>query len=287
MNTIVFECETITPMFCYGADQTKPEIRAASIKGAMRFWWRALHPDLDIETLRKKETEIFGGAGDSEATRSSFTVRVSNLVNISEVTEKLVPHKENIRARSIKSGSFKVSFDCISERQDTIESLFYLTSILGGIGKRSRRGMGGFRVKKESSNNDNNYPNIDLNYILNHVNVVAQGLYKVSSSEDKIKIDSDPNKKYPYILTIQIGRAIAKASDLLKDISELSHKHNCWYTGSPTRNDPRFASPLYISAIKNGSSFYPIITALKPKFPPGITPGPNEDKSGLYAGELI
>ncbi|SHO81241.1 CRISPR-associated RAMP Cmr1 [hydrothermal vent metagenome] len=53
MEKIVFECETITPIFMYGADATIPELRPASIKGVMRFWWRAIHGDLKLDELKE------------------------------------------------------------------------------------------------------------------------------------------------------------------------------------------------------------------------------------------
>lgn len=74
--TIVCRCRVVTPMFSSGADQTKCEIRVPEIKAAMRFWWRAAHSNLGPEELRKKETLIFGGSGDKEARKSSFTMRV-------------------------------------------------------------------------------------------------------------------------------------------------------------------------------------------------------------------
>lgn len=79
METIVCKCRVITPMFSSGADQTKCEIRVPEIKAAMRFWWRAAHSNLGPEELRKKETLIFGGSGDNEARKSSFTMRVENV----------------------------------------------------------------------------------------------------------------------------------------------------------------------------------------------------------------
>ncbi len=43
MRSITFECETITPMFLARADGKTPELRPPSIKGLMRFWWRAMN----------------------------------------------------------------------------------------------------------------------------------------------------------------------------------------------------------------------------------------------------
>lgn len=55
-----FEVETVTPVFLGGSDPKKTELRAASIKGALRFWWRALYGCDDLEDMKKRETEIFG-----------------------------------------------------------------------------------------------------------------------------------------------------------------------------------------------------------------------------------
>jgi len=76
MKTITFHCETITPMFLSGADQSKPELRPPSIKGAMRFWWRAMNAGKypDIKDLKKAENEIFGGV--EPAQRSKVIINV-------------------------------------------------------------------------------------------------------------------------------------------------------------------------------------------------------------------
>ncbi|MDI3498463.1 type III-B CRISPR module RAMP protein Cmr1, partial [Archaeoglobus sp.] len=42
MYSATFTLEAITPVFMRGANQSKAEIRAASIKGLMRWWFRAL-----------------------------------------------------------------------------------------------------------------------------------------------------------------------------------------------------------------------------------------------------
>lgn len=73
MHTITFTCETITPMFLSGADGTTPELRAPSIKGALRFWWRAMNGD--DPNMKTEEAKLFGGSGDEEG-KSKFTIEV-------------------------------------------------------------------------------------------------------------------------------------------------------------------------------------------------------------------
>jgi CRISPR type III-B/RAMP module RAMP protein Cmr1 len=76
METLTFNCKILTPMFLAGADGRTPELRAASIKGAMRFWWRACNGHLGLDDLRKQEQAIFGGVGPGDARRSGVVVRV-------------------------------------------------------------------------------------------------------------------------------------------------------------------------------------------------------------------
>lgn len=65
----------VTPLFLAGAQQDKVEIRAASLRGALRFWWRALawaevagHHDQGtaLARLRQLETLLFGHAGSQK-----------------------------------------------------------------------------------------------------------------------------------------------------------------------------------------------------------------------------
>ena len=69
---IKIKCETVTPLLMHGANGKTPELRPASIKGVMRFWWRAINGDLPLKELREQEAEIFG---DTKR-KSSFSIRV-------------------------------------------------------------------------------------------------------------------------------------------------------------------------------------------------------------------
>ncbi len=61
METIKFECEIITPMFLGGADGKSAELRAPTINGALRFWWRAMNGHLPLKELhvRMQCSQIF------------------------------------------------------------------------------------------------------------------------------------------------------------------------------------------------------------------------------------
>lgn len=60
MKKLTFKLEFITPAFIGGANQ-QAELRPASFVGLLRWWWRALKGECNIENLRAEEVEIFGG----------------------------------------------------------------------------------------------------------------------------------------------------------------------------------------------------------------------------------
>ncbi len=64
-TTIDVTYRVVTPMFCAGADAKRPELRAASFKGVLRYWWRALawsRFDGNLEDIKRQEDELFGSA---------------------------------------------------------------------------------------------------------------------------------------------------------------------------------------------------------------------------------
>jgi hypothetical protein len=77
MTTATHTLRFLTPCFCAGADQTRAEIRPSSIRGQLRWWFRALG------NSARDETAVFGGLhGDNDNTpaASPLVVRVSDVV---------------------------------------------------------------------------------------------------------------------------------------------------------------------------------------------------------------
>lgn len=167
MNSITFKCEVVTPMFLAGADGREPELRAPSIKGAMRFWWRAMHGDTGVKALREREAEIFGGGGDN-ARRSQIAIKITeNKVRQQKCSEFTNDNNTGIRYlffaplfltnrdgyRPDKDRTFKISFASINEfaLQEAIKAFAFLV-FFGGIGSRTRRGAGVIAVKEFAGN---------------------------------------------------------------------------------------------------------------------------------------
>ena len=69
METLTVTLKTITPLFLGGAESDKwAELRAPSIKGAMRFWYGAIDPE-----YRTNEPNIFGSTDTGQGT---FSIRL-------------------------------------------------------------------------------------------------------------------------------------------------------------------------------------------------------------------
>ncbi|MCX8108535.1 MAG: type III-B CRISPR module RAMP protein Cmr1 [Verrucomicrobiae bacterium] len=70
MISHIYHIEFLTPCFCAGADPSKAELRAPSIRGELHWWFRCLG------ATRDEETSIFGGIHGNQPTASSFMVRI-------------------------------------------------------------------------------------------------------------------------------------------------------------------------------------------------------------------
>lgn len=70
MKREVINITFLTPCFCGSADPRKAKLRASSIRGQLRWWYRL------IARNRDKEKNEFGGVFGDEALASSVTVRV-------------------------------------------------------------------------------------------------------------------------------------------------------------------------------------------------------------------
>ena len=265
LERMEFEVEIITPLFLGGADPKKAELRAPSIKGALRFWWRALHPHLSLRALKEEEAKLFGDAGGKSG-KSKIRIRMSkDLLYDGRSRRNPIPH------RNVAFG-----FPCFNPGEtfsveifgtDKIFDLFQIVSILGGLGKRSRRGFGSFIITKINGTDIRNI--ITTETILSFI----QGIVGERFTSDNAMITRTDNAHgdYPYIKRIEVGPVpFDNSNELLAMIGQSSHENNSHYTGYAERHG-RFASPVYVSVIRSDldNSYKPIITTLNTAFKPG------------------
>lgn len=286
MESIIFHCKVITPMFLAGADGQTPELRAPSIKGAMRFWWRAVNGHLGVESevkkedkktildsagLRDQEISIFGGTGGKQGERrSSFSIVVlPGDVQLGQ--EKLVPHKErkftprcilpestfqvkliipeDYNVRTIVHGSEKEVFN-----RSKLIALFQLFVALGGIGRRVRRGMGSFVITSATSSSDKQFSLSGIDSLKDiHSLLSVLSSHFVFNEERALVYHQYSGRmdEYPWIQKIQIGENrdgfLQKLSQLTHDFKQEFGKKYEANMGHAFRG--RFASPLFFSVL--------------------------------------
>jgi len=258
MESVTFNCTTITPMFLAGADGRTPELRAPSIKGMMRFWWRAIVANADRAAMQVNEGELWGGSDESKG-RSKVIVRVLNPLvrNNEKVSCNMLPHKNKAPMPAVNTG---VKFSiCISshssESLDDGKKALKTALLLGGFGKRSRRGYGSVQCDHWNFAS----PDDVLQFI---IDILGEQFH---INENKVKRKGITTARYPFIKEISLGGGFDNSNDVLTKIGNATHKHADDALGYAHGKD-RMASPIYVSVIKIGSKYHPIITKLNPVF---------------------
>jgi len=62
--------KVVTPLFCGGATGSAAEVRVPSLKGVLRWWWRALawsRCEGDLDKIHKQEAALFGSANHGQS----------------------------------------------------------------------------------------------------------------------------------------------------------------------------------------------------------------------------
>lgn len=180
MHTLTATYRIVTPMFLGDADQNATEIRPPSVKGALRFWWRALNwgrirercgSDAGaLRQLHKEEAELFGAAADeNRGGQSRFLLAVQanplKFKNKDHVHSQFQAHhaarylgyglmeafasqKKNTQAGQLmrscidEDQRFTVKLICRDGAEQSVREALIALGLFGGLGSRSRHGMG-------------------------------------------------------------------------------------------------------------------------------------------------
>lgn len=180
MKKETFTVDLLTPCICGGADpKATAEIRPASIRGQLRWWFRTLGGFVRLEgkgmSLRDQECMIFGSAGADDAQSSNLVVRVVSRLKSECLDAQKLGHKpfsgsayltfpmqsresngrtvDNGRAL-ILGGQFTMQW-CWRGPSSCWPDLLALAAVfgeLGSLGFRGRRAMGALAMSQSSSN---------------------------------------------------------------------------------------------------------------------------------------
>lgn len=309
MNKIEFKIEIITPMFIGGADGKTEELRPPSIKGLMRFWWRAMNGNLSIRDMLEKETNIFGGGGE-RANKSSFSIKIADArVNSGEIPKK---HRISITGKTFQmdilaylayglfdkgkyirkyfgpKSSFTIIF--IIKKEDYLEEIlksFYFMTAFGGLGSRSRNGFGSFDVLNRQVFNY-----IGEKYVDNIV--PTKEILEPFMKSNDIPSYSAFSKGMKLFKTKKVfdtwDKALAEIGIIYKNSREkLEGKHKYQkrqYIGAPL--DPakenfkslleRHSKPYFMKVVKDGQKYVGYILYLPSKYCEGLDYNRNNEE---------
>jgi len=169
VKRLTFDLEFITPAFIGGANH-QAELRPASFVGLLRWWWRALKGECNIERLKEEEIKIFGGDGKMA---SPVYLRVEgdvskceDLINEYRLSWNFDRNRRALIGPHAGVGYLYYSMVALNKRREFIKAgsrlrltligkdeflKHYIASLwalifLGGVGSRSRRGGGNLAV---------------------------------------------------------------------------------------------------------------------------------------------
>ena len=138
--------KTITPVLGGATRPRKVDevdgIRAPTVRGHLRFWWRALHGH-QYETSQKlyeAESALWGrAAGRGIGGRSLVEIMITSKENKKIKTYKLSKNDFHFTLRIL----------CPQDREKTIKNVVRAWILFGGYGGRTRRGVGSLTVDGE------------------------------------------------------------------------------------------------------------------------------------------
>lgn len=281
MEERVYKCTIVTPMFIAGANGRAAELRAPSLKGVLRYWWRAMNGHLCISKLNDKEGKLFGNSRENNQTKSKILIRLIANQNLI-ISKKNFPQynvSTTVRGRNIQfnilnylafgiydfrnglirnyyqpNGSFqiKITYDNGLNQNDIeeIEKALYLSSLIGGLGSKTRNGFGKFFIENFSYTNDNIKNLISNNAVLSD--------YTSFSKETKIFKLNDSFDKWHKALQ-ELGEIYYEVRTSLEKKHEFKKRE---LIGAPIMDNrrqvsfiDRHAKPVFLSVVKNADKY--------------------------------
>lgn len=161
----------VTPMFIGDAQQKATGISPTSIKGALRFWWRALnwgrirtHNASDkaaLQDLHAQESELFGSSAE-QGQAASFTLQSNTLSRKAQLPASPHPglqyllgqglffHNQYQREALAADQELEIKLTLTPDKAHYAQQLqdaLIALGCLGGLGSRARKGFGSLAIQ--------------------------------------------------------------------------------------------------------------------------------------------
>lgn len=173
MKSQTFTLEIISPCFCSGAKPDQAEIRAPSIRGQLRWWFRTLGGFQSLAaqglSVRKQEQQIFGSAAGDQGQAGKLLLKVvspspkSKPANANDLDADmnsklgyalfpLRPSQESDGRKGMLNDGTPFQISILwrgdSTHWDSVRALLAVWSHIGCLGFRGRRAFGALGVSE-------------------------------------------------------------------------------------------------------------------------------------------
>lgn len=261
LQSKTYQLKTITPLGVHGASgsQFEAEFRISSLRGVIRYWWRAVQHMDEPKELLQLETKKFGGTSvNAQKSPVAFVVEKPWIVR--NYKKFVLPHKNSSPMTCLPEQK-EIPVKMLVKRNEDVafyENVFHLFSMLGSMGQRARRGFGSIQLSE--------YEDIDdfINELMRTLNYF--GIDVMFNSSHSLKVRNYEKLSHPTIASIWFGRPYTSAWDVVIAYAKASSKNQTGMLGQVSdkkRNKKRFASPLWGSVKEIGGKYYPVITELQ------------------------
>ncbi|MCB8818365.1 type III-B CRISPR module RAMP protein Cmr1 [Desulfosporosinus shakirovi] len=282
MNKSILHCAVISPMFSYG--NQKLELRPTELKGIMRYIYRIANHSVDTKLLYKVESKYFG---DAEEHASPVRLQMK-VAGIKLGLQPLLLHKpiddKNKKKPHFEIGTtfdvvirtlFRANKDVDEKPHEWYKELVLLSIVLGGLGKRTRRGRGCVTTTELTQKNNQQL----LMWVTDHLNEINDNKFLYEIKNGVIVAVADLSRfKRPVIEKIEIGKEIKDINAFLESVDEAAHTIKCtWHKRMPddkfatgfvvpkrdSNGSGRFSSSVIVSVTQTSDGIFPIYTYVK------------------------
>lgn len=290
MNSLEVSFRLLTPMFLRGYDLGQPELRVSSLKGCLRYWFRAIHPQ-----YVQREAELFGSSNQGQ---SSVLFRLDHTELKSQRNNRMFHQKSlGYFCFSLKGGreqpaspyllpDQQFTLRCflrpsMEEKQKELQASIWMLGHVGSVGSRARRGFGSLLLES--------WQQADLPLLANahHLNEAVerfqQGLRTIYHWFPGDY--SEKHTTFPPTTSFFVhpkgerywDTALRKAQEVLEIFRKQNKLHRLMFGLPVSINKPRIdvlshdakriASPIYLRLWKIDNLYYPVFFFLQSPFP--------------------
>jgi CRISPR-associated protein Cmr1 len=161
VTKIIFTLKAVTPLFMTGANDSICEFRASSLKGCIRYWFRAIYPHMLSQESRlfgdtnhrspliirtRVNKGVLGQKGDQRWHNTSIAYLGYGAIARDRQVRKTITQKAFFDIGSLFE--LELGFKRSLNDEDIVMILHSVWALfmLSGIGSRSRRGFGAVRI---------------------------------------------------------------------------------------------------------------------------------------------